>query len=207
MVNPQVGWCLPEERSSNADIISTSRLIELLRDAKVGKLKLPIWFDANDPGSSDILAERIDRVQGSGVTCIGVIGLPRVDSTEFHSQQRNRHGAALEDSVLTQAYLEPVFQQMCVRLINFQLGWDDEATLSIIQLSNRRSKPSFECSIDTVKKHKSPLPITHRAMVYIEIRWIVGNCHPPSNCQPTKPKRYCNKRYRRSLAFRCHGST
>lgn len=143
IVNPQVGWSLPEDQYANR--IGTSELLNVLQEANVGRLKLPVWHDTLDVDTSNFLATRIDRIQSAGIACVGVIATPPPSIlANFTRARQNDTGSALEDVAMTQTFLEPVLQQMCVRLVSFQLGWDDEADFVF--------NPRFQTSLDSIRR-------------------------------------------------------
>lgn len=143
VANTQIGWSLPEDQYSTT--VGTTELIGLLQEANVGRLKLPIWHDTLDANASNMLVTRIDRIQSAGIACVGVIATPPPSIlANFTRARPNDTGSALEDVAMTQTFLEPVLQQMCVRLISFQLGWDDEADFVF--------NPRFQTSLDSIRR-------------------------------------------------------
>ena len=143
VTNMQIGWSLPEDQY--ASTIGTAELIGVLQEANVGRLKLPVWHDTSDTKASNFLATRIDRIQSAGITCVGVIATPPPSLlANFTRARPNDTGSALEDVAMTQTFLEPVLQQMCVRLVSFQLGWDDEADFIF--------NPRFQSSLDSIRR-------------------------------------------------------
>ncbi|MEQ1829869.1 MAG: hypothetical protein ABL921_28155 [Pirellula sp.] len=139
------GWTMKETDGQTPSLANTFKTIESLREAHVGKVKIPIWFDNSSPSSVREFTERIDRIQTSGIQCVGVIASPPQSIREnFPRMESNETGTALEDPVLVQSLLEPVMRAMCVRLVEFQLGWDHEADFV--------SNPRFSKSLDTILK-------------------------------------------------------
>jgi hypothetical protein len=137
------GWTMTETNDANPTAVTTSRLIDVLRECRVGKVKLPVWFDNLNPISVREHTERVDRIQTTGVQCIGVLASPPQSIREkFPRLDSNETGAALEDSVLVQSFLEPVMRQMCVRILDFQIGWDHETDFV--------SNPRFGSSLDSI---------------------------------------------------------
>jgi hypothetical protein len=143
ITNPQIGWSLPEDQYASS--IGTTELLNILQEANVGRLKLPVWHDTLDVNASNFLATRIDRIQSAGIPCVGVIATPPPSLlANFTRARPNDTGSALEDVAMTQTFLEPVLQQMCVRLVSFQLGWDDEADFVF--------NPRFQSSLDSIRR-------------------------------------------------------
>lgn len=121
------GWTMSTKRKDGLETIDTSRLVEILRHGHVGRIKIPIWFDSQDTISSKSAIERVDRIQLSGVGCVGVIASPPVSlHSKFARLIPNETGSALEDSLLVTSFLEPVMRPMCARISDFQIGWDHE---------------------------------------------------------------------------------
>ena len=70
------GWTMSTKGKGGLDEIDTGSLVEILRHGRVGRVKLPIWFDFQDPIASKAAIERVDKVQMAGVGCVGVIATP-----------------------------------------------------------------------------------------------------------------------------------
>jgi hypothetical protein len=139
------GWSMTERENKTPTSRDIARLVEVVREARVGRLKLPIWFDNLSPDSARAFQERIDRLQSAGIQCVGVIASPP-DSIRKRSPRldSNESGIALEDAVLVQSYLEPVMRQMCLRLVDFQVGWDHETDFI--------ANPRLASSLDSIRK-------------------------------------------------------
>lgn len=150
IVNNQIGLSIPEDRSPFDRSVDTVRYIEMLRELGIGRIKLPIWFDPKSPGAGNDLATRIDQLQSAGIRCVGVIATPPPSLSRFFPRLKGLDTAsALEDTLLTQTYLDPVIQSMCSRLVHFQLGWDDETDF----VSSPGFKPSLESIEKTVRRY------------------------------------------------------
>ncbi len=145
--DPRFGWTM-SPRKNNLNGMSTSRLLEILRLGHVGKVKLPIWYDFEDAVESKSARDRIDRVHMAGIGCVGVIASPPTSLLKhFPRHIPDESGSDLEDSLAVQTFLEPVMREMCVRISDFQIGWDYETEL----VSNPRLRPSLE-SIKTLSR-------------------------------------------------------
>jgi hypothetical protein len=143
--DPRFGWTM-SPRKNNLNDMSTSRLLEILRFGHVGKVKLPIWYDFQDPVASKSARDRIDRLHMAGIGCVGVIASPPTSLLKhFPRHIPDESGSDLEDSLTVQTFLEPVMREMCVRISDFQIGWDYETEL----VANPRLRPSLE-SIKTL---------------------------------------------------------
>jgi len=138
--DPRFGWTM-SPRKNNLNDMSTSRLLEILRFGHVGKVKLPVWYDFEDPVASKSARDRIDRVQMAGIGCVGVIASPPTSLLKhFPRHTPDESGSDLEDSLVVQTFLEPVMREMCVRISDFQIGWDHETEL----VFNPRLRPTLE---------------------------------------------------------------
>jgi len=145
--DPRFGWTMSPGKN-NLNDMNTSRLLELLRLGQVGKVKLPIWYDFEDAVASKLARDRIDRVQMAGIGCVGVIASPPTSLLRhFPRHTPDESGSDLEDSLVVQTFLEPVMREMCVRISDFQIGWDNETEL----VSNPRLGTSLE-SIKTLSR-------------------------------------------------------
>ena len=143
--DPRFGWTISPKKN-NLIAMSTIRLLELLRLGHVGKVKLPIWYDFEDPVESKSARDRIDRLQMAGIGCVGVIASPPKSLLKhFPNHLPDDSGSDLEDSLKVQTFLEPVMREMCVRITDFQIGWDYETEL----VANPRLRPSLQ-SIKTL---------------------------------------------------------
>jgi hypothetical protein len=142
-LDTRFGWTMKDQDADMVTPARTSKMIEVMKEARVGKVKLPIWFDNFSPNSMREFTDRIDRVQTAGIACVGVIATPPQSIREkFPRLESLETGVALEDPVMTQSFLEPVMRAMCVRLVDFQLGWDHEADFV--------TNPRFAKSLDTI---------------------------------------------------------
>ena len=138
--DPRFGWTMSSRKNNLLQTMETGLLIELLRVAQVGRVKLPIWFDSQDAKASKLLTERVDKIQLVGINCVGVIATPPASlQKQFTRLIPGETSSALEDSLLMGTFLEPVMQQMCIRISDFQIGWDNETDL----VSNPRLKPAL----------------------------------------------------------------
>ncbi len=138
----------PSNNRNTLGELDSQRIIEILRYGHISRVKLPIWYDTQDPIASKAATERIDRIQKSGISCVGVIASPpqRIKS-KFNRLISEDTGSALEDSLMTQTFLEPVMRQMCLRISEFQIGWDHETDF----VSNPRLKQTLD-SIKTLAR-------------------------------------------------------
>ena len=139
------GWTMSTKNNEELESIDTSRLVEVLRRGQVGRVKLPIWFDSRDAEASKAAIDRVEKVQLTGIRCVGVIATPPLSlHSKFARLNPEESGTALEDTLIVQTFLEPVMRQMCPRISEFQIGWDHE--------TNFISNPRISQSLDAIKK-------------------------------------------------------
>lgn len=144
------GWSICDFDGATPSTSGTARLLESLREAHVGKVKLPVWFDHTSPSSAKEFTDRVDRIQTTGIQCVGVLASPPSSIREkFPRMESNDTGIALEDSVMVHSFLEPVLRQMCVRIVEFQIGWDHETDF----VPNPRFGKSLETIVRLVKRY------------------------------------------------------
>lgn len=139
------GWSMSNLQRSDPNSELTGKLVDALRTARVAKAKVPIWFDSQIQESSDAFTERVDRLQAGGILCIGVISAPPMSlRKKIPRLDADSTGQSLEDSVLVQSFLEPVLRQMCLRIVDFQIGWDHETDFV--------SNPRFTSTLDAIQR-------------------------------------------------------
>lgn len=140
-LDTRFGWTL----NTTAHQINMDALIDIVREGRAGRVKVPIWYDARDTKAQDTYTRLVDRLQTAGVSCVGVIGAPPESLREhFRSKRFNDASSILEDKSIWQSFLDPVIRQMCVRLIDFQVGWDDETEFAM--------NPRFSDSIESLRR-------------------------------------------------------
>jgi len=137
------GWSMTDLQRSAPNSETTGKMVDALRTARAAKAKVPIWFDSLLQESSDAFTERVDRLQASGIQCIGVLSAPPMSlRKKFPRLDSDSTGQSLEDSVLVQNFLEPVLRLMCLRMDEFQIGWDHETDFV--------SNPRFASTLDSI---------------------------------------------------------
>lgn len=140
-LDTRFGWTL----NTTAHQINPEALVDIVREGRAGRVKVPIWYDARDSKAQDAYTRLVDRLQTAGVSCVGVIGAPPESLREhFRSKRFNDASSILEDKSIWQSFLDPVIRQMCVRLIDFQVGWDDETEFAM--------NPRFSDSIESLRR-------------------------------------------------------
>ena len=134
------GWTLDE----TAYRWKTEDFLELLKEGRTGRIKLPIWFDNKSLQTQKLFCETIDKLLHADVSCVGILHSPLgAQSIEKNPLQPYLQTAALEDPTIWQPLLEPVFRAMCLRVNDFQIGYDDD-----VQFANN---PRYANSIDILR--------------------------------------------------------
>ena len=140
-LDPRFGWSLDRRALG----WSLEQLTSLVRESGTGYIKVPIWFDADVPNEQDKMCETIDRIQSLGIRCVGIIQPPSAQSDSVMGKAYDlTQGSALEDSNVWQPKLEPVFRAMCMRLVDFQVGTDQDTQYG--------SNPRYEEMLTWIKK-------------------------------------------------------
>ena len=178
------GWAMSSRTSNPFENMETGLLIELLRLGQVGRVKLPIWYDSQDAKGSKAATDRVDKIQLVGINCVGVIATPPPSvQKQFTRLIPGVTSTALEDSLLIQSYLEPVMQQMCIRISDFQVGWDHETDI----VSNPRLRPALNSIQSFARRYGQDTQIVaSRNPLYIATkealidRWQLTSSQPPT---------------------------
>ncbi len=139
-IDPRFGWTFDE----SVFRWKLDDLLAILQEGRAGHVKLPIWFDVSSRKSQEIICETVDRIHSYGIHCVGILEKPiRLDEVSELPASVSLPAASLEDPNLWQPLLEPVFRAMCVRLVDFQIGFDNETKYA--------SNPRFTRSIDLIR--------------------------------------------------------
>jgi hypothetical protein len=178
------GWTMSTRSNNLLEHMETGLLIELLRLAQVGRVKLPIWYDSQDAKAAKAATDRVDKIQLVGINCVGVIATPPPSLQKlFIRLIPGETSTALEDSLLVQSFLEPVMQQMCIRISDFQVGWDHEADI----VSNPRLRPAMNSIQSFARRYGQETQIVaSRNPLYIATkdaaidRWQLTSSQPPT---------------------------
>ncbi|MCU0719173.1 MAG: hypothetical protein MUC83_05680 [Pirellula sp.] len=144
IINSQLGWATKDDTRPH-EALDTDLLVEVLREAGIGKLKIPIWINSREPNQLDKLITRIDRIQNAGVTSVGVIASPPTGLKSLFALARGEGtGGFLEDWTVAQALLEPIVRETSIRLTQYQLGWDDEPDFVV--------NPRIKSAVESLKR-------------------------------------------------------
>lgn len=140
-LDPRFGWTLDDR----AYRWTMDHLLSLIREGGTGYVKLPIWFDASQPRQQDRVCEMVDRLHAAGIHSVGVIFEPLKLANDAPMGTKNTiRSLTTEDPTIWQPMLEPVFRAMCLRMVDFQIGYDHDTQFG--------SNPRYATSIEWIKK-------------------------------------------------------
>lgn len=121
------GWSLPELDRP----LSFHDLTGLLPNAGINWVKLPAWYNMNDPRRGDEIIRFVEMLGASNIEAVGVIDRPPAGS-DFAT--RLGAGASIADVLASDQSvwlpaLDPVMSRLSMRLRYWQLGSDADASL------------------------------------------------------------------------------
>jgi hypothetical protein len=144
IINSQLGWAVKDD-TRPYEALDTDLLVEILREAGIGKLKIPIWTNSREPIQLEKLLTRIERIQNAGITSVGVIASPPSGLRSLFALARGAGtGGFLEDWTVAQALLEPIVRETSIRMTQYQLGWDDEPDFVV--------NPRIKSAVESLKR-------------------------------------------------------
>lgn len=124
----EFGWSLAGDQVP----LSLEDLGQLLPRVAVHWVKLPVWYNEDDPARGEELSRFADRASANHIKVVGVIDRPPRDS---ELGRRLPEDASIADIFNTDAtgwmpLLEPVLTRLSLRVQWWQLGGDHDASLS-----------------------------------------------------------------------------
>jgi hypothetical protein len=133
----EFGWSLPEGDKP----LSFQDLSRLLPQVGINWVKVPVWFDANDPRRGDDLIRFVELLGASNIEAIGIIDRP---PATFELAGRTDTDLPIADllsedsSTAWSASLEPVMTRLSLRVRWWQLGREyDTSFASVTGLTKR----------------------------------------------------------------------
>lgn len=217
IINNQLGWVMKDAENSTTKI-ETDLLLTILRESSIGKIKLPIWINSRSQEQVDALLNRIDRIQNAGITCVGVVASPpKALRSSFVLARGDGTGSFLEDWTVAQALLEPIIRETSFRILQYQIGWDDEPDLvanprvgstveSFNRLLNRYSQESRLVATNNPLNRTNQVKLIDRWQLSTQIPFTAeeqkrilltaaanspqGNTMPWMHVTPLPPSRY-----------------
>ena len=118
----EFGWSLPEGDRP----LSYQQLSRLLPEVGINWVKVPLWYDANDPQRGDEIIRFVELLGASNVEVVGVIdGPPAGSELARHAD----HDVPIADLLMSDASswqpsLDPVMTRLSLRVRWWQLGRD-----------------------------------------------------------------------------------
>jgi hypothetical protein len=118
----EFGWTLP----ADAAAWDATELASLLRQAGVGRVKIPLWPDGKDSAHLDHLAWFIERLQTQGVEIVGVLAHPPREARQLLALAENAQAADVfgHQAELWFPSLQPVMNKLGLKIRAWQLGDD-----------------------------------------------------------------------------------
>ncbi len=132
----EFGWTLPHGEGP----LTFQDLSRLLAQVGINWVKVPVWFDADDPDRGNELIRFVELLGASNIEVVGIIDRPPA-TTEFATRiARNTPIAELLslDSSAWSASLEPVMARLSLRVRWWQLGDDRDLSFVGFPMLNKR---------------------------------------------------------------------
>ncbi len=132
----EFGWTLPDGDRP----LSFQDLSRLLPEVGINWVKVPLWFDANNPRRGDELIRFVELLGASNIDVVGIIDQPPGKSPPSGHPPRLTSIADLlsQTSSTWVAALEPVMTRLSLRVRWWQLGGDHDTSLTGLQELNKR---------------------------------------------------------------------
>ncbi len=118
----EFGWTLPE----GDDPLSYQQLSRLLPQVGINWVKVPLWYDANDPQRGDEIIRFVELLGASNVEVVGILDRPPAGSELARHTDQDVPIADLlmSDPSSWQPLLDPVMTRLSLRVRCWQLGQD-----------------------------------------------------------------------------------
>ena len=120
--------------------LSFQDLSRLLPQVGINWVKVPVWFDANDPRRGDELIRFVELLGASNIDVVGIIDRPPAKPAHRHARAArhfDRRGA-VAGLIDLGASLEPVMTRLSLRVRWWQLGRDDDTSFVGLPELNKR---------------------------------------------------------------------
>jgi hypothetical protein len=132
----EFGWALPEGDRP----LSFQDLSRLLPEVGINWIKVPLWFDANNPRRGDELIRFVELLGASNIDVVGIIDRPPNHATVTGRQNRATSIADVlsDKSGAWAASLEPVMTRLSLRVRWWQLGADYDTSFAGLPELNKR---------------------------------------------------------------------
>lgn len=132
----EFGWTLPDGDQS----LSFQDLSRLLPKVGINWVKVPLWFDANNPRRGDELIRFVELLGASNIDAVGIIDRPPNPAAAAGRPHRATSIADVlsENSATWSAALEPVMTRLSLRVRWWQLGGDFDTSFAGLPDLNKR---------------------------------------------------------------------
>ena len=120
--------------------LSFQDLSRLLPQVGINWVKVPVWFDANDPRRGDELIRFVEMLGASNIDVVGIIDRPPTKPGDHARMPREISIAEVlsQDAATWAAALEPVMSRLALRVRWWQLGRDYDTSLISLPDLNKR---------------------------------------------------------------------
>jgi hypothetical protein len=132
----EFGWTLPQGDQP----LSLQQLSRLLPQLGMNWVKVPLWYDPNDPRRGDEIIRFVELLAASNVEVVGIIDRPPAESELGRHTDRDIPIADLltSDASSWQPSLDPVMTRLSLRVRWWQLGRDyDTSFVGLADLVKR----------------------------------------------------------------------
>jgi hypothetical protein len=127
----EFGWTLPRGEQT----LSLATVAQWASQAGVNWLKFPLWYDEQDRARVDSLTWFADRLNAQGIGLIGLLCEPPPETRRLLALSSGAPVANLfaQDASLWYPSLEPVMARLSLKVRWWQLGCDNDSSLSGIE--------------------------------------------------------------------------
>src|SRR3954447_22362428 len=132
----EFGWTLPEGDRP----LPFQELSRLLPEVGINWVKVPLWFDPNQPRRGDDIIRFVELLGASNIDVVGIIDQPPSQAGATGRPRRSKSIAEVlsQDSTTWAASLEPVMTRLSLRVRWWQLGGDDDTSFAGLAELNAR---------------------------------------------------------------------
>jgi hypothetical protein len=123
----EFGWTLP----TGDHPLKFQDLSRLLPQVGINWVKLPVWFDADDPRRGDDLIRFVELLGASNIETVGIIDQPpKSAAANLNMRDLAAADLLLDTSAAWLASLEPVMSRLALRIRWWQLGKDGDTSFA-----------------------------------------------------------------------------
>ena len=130
----EFGWSLPAgERTLPLTLVA-----QWANQSGIHWLKFPLWYDAHDEARAEAVNWFVDRLNAQGISLVGLLCDPPLETRRLLGIPAGAPAANLfaHPSALWYPSLEPVMARLSLKVRWWQLGRDDDSSLSGMQKPN-----------------------------------------------------------------------